>query len=205
MSLLKLLEVGRSFGGVREGTGRYRMTPDCRLPGFSPAPSVPEGITFLRLKEVFRRAPTVLGSLFVRPVKWIRRGVENWGINAAVRKKGLSGILSLPVGQGTPPLRMGNDLATSVSTDRSSGEQTELRPVITSSKNQHETSLEQVRVMRNDLNDSDVELWKSARNVATASTSEGAHRSRTTTIPRQKVAWSRLTAKLFTVSSSKIQ
>jgi len=199
MSLLRLLSVGRSLVGGQNPRGRYKMSPDCRLPQFP----IEKGGEEFWGSERLTSKPAAENSLFARLRRRFGKRASNAGRS-----------IETPPGQGTNSPADEDEFEGSggLSGTRASGQGNEgFRARIDESDStcegrliQPELTLDKVQVVRNDLRDADLEI---VRVGAKASQEAARTKSRPVcAVPgKAGLIWNRLTARLFVAGRSRFQ
>jgi hypothetical protein len=170
MNLLRLLATGRSLVGLRETPSRYEMRTESLLPKFASKknpfappnrPSVPAAAAPVKLetRTLFEGAAEAPRSL--PPVKAVKTAAKPAAkIPAAVERKPVAAGAVEPAKTGPAPkagwFKLLNPFAYLPVRRAGAGATARARPA--RSAVQAELSLEKVQVVRNDLNDADLEI-----------------------------------------------
>jgi hypothetical protein len=178
MSLNKFLAVGRSFIGIRSDKSPYAMSKEAALPRFQPS---------ARFNS--NHAGTTAGPLVQRD--WVQETVEKKHAEAVavVEKRKEMCSEKLP----SPPSKAKRGLVWYLSFGLLGRRRADSELV------QTELRLEKVKVLRNDLADSDLELViRKKKKVATHAV-ESQATVQPSSRPPERGQWSELTAKLFEI------
>ncbi len=195
MSLLKLLSVGQSFAGAKNEPGRYKMLAECRLPQF---------LVTARSESRVSESQQPEASCAARRVTFVGRLFEQFRFRgfASVVARGFLRGRTAEVGRAKV-----HKTATKSSNlwFRAFGGHVRSRS-FESSLVQAELELENVRVVRNDLSDTDLEIVAGRRRARAQGAAKTVRpRMDSLSVPDSRFEWSRMAARLFVAGQARFE
>ena len=202
MSLLKLLSVGRSFAGAVHEPGRYKMSSEYRLPQFGSSNS--DGRSDCSATQGAPEAKPVAAYPLNFFERLLDRFCQRRPTQTPFEARG-SGTFHTPekvrseTFQRRPRAPLSSKPRLGALLGRAPSRPAEQR------LQQIELELDQVRVVRNDLSEADLQVV--ARTGATRSRSAAKEDSQPASPPAadSRLTWNRMTARLFVAGRSRLE
>ena len=201
MSLVKLLSIGQSFAGAKHVPGRYKMCAEFRLPQFGSG-----GLN----DERVRRQSNCGGSLSEAKFSFLERALRMLWAGDLERASGEGRqnasvdafAKAHPVGrlsEAAFPGKARRPLLTRLLVRK--GSSSIERPLV-----QSELALENVRVVRNDLSDADLEVVAPKRSTQARSARPTERNEMDAPRPAESgLTWNRLAARLFVAGRARLE
>ena len=207
MSLLKLLSVGRSFVGAVPEPGRYKMSPEWRLPQFGSSGVDNQPCDFAQRDITGEKGPGRSTATFVER---LLRSFRNRKLAPApARVATQASRLLIPAKQDA-----GRAEGYETGLLRAKGRKSRFGALFVQGKSvarertlvQPELQLDNVRVVRNDLSDADLQIVAGIR-PAPAQNTVKPDRTETHSprVSDSRLVWNRLTARLFVAGRLRLE